>query len=135
VARDIGDPTPEITEQVGEDGFGQREGLLVPRIVLGHTKAKTTTDQELSREIAARGWVFVTQDKKIRSRAAARRALVAFGLRTFSVASTANLSAEDTITALRAAKAKIDETLANDTGPFVYGVRKDGTLHRLPVDS
>jgi hypothetical protein len=34
VTRDIGDPTPEITEQVGEDGFGQREGLLAPRIVL-----------------------------------------------------------------------------------------------------
>jgi hypothetical protein len=41
VTRDIGDPTPEITEQVGEDGFGQREGLLVPRIVLDHTKAKS----------------------------------------------------------------------------------------------
>jgi hypothetical protein len=40
VARDIGDPTPEITEQVGEDGFGQRQGLLVPRIVLDHTTAK-----------------------------------------------------------------------------------------------
>ncbi len=40
MTRDIGDPTPEITEQVGEDGFGQWEGLLVPRIVLDHTKAK-----------------------------------------------------------------------------------------------
>jgi hypothetical protein len=41
VTRDIGDPTPEITEQVGDDGFGQRAGLLVPRIVLDHTKAKS----------------------------------------------------------------------------------------------
>jgi hypothetical protein len=40
VARDIGDPTPEIAEQVGEDGFGQREGLLAPKILLDHTKAK-----------------------------------------------------------------------------------------------
>jgi len=40
VTRDIGDPTPEITEQVGEDGERQREELLVPRIVLDDTKAK-----------------------------------------------------------------------------------------------
>jgi hypothetical protein len=40
VTRDIGDPTPKITEQLGEDGFGQRQELLVPRIVLGNTKAK-----------------------------------------------------------------------------------------------
>jgi len=40
VTRDIGDPTPEITEQVGEDGFGQQEELLVPRIVLDDTRAK-----------------------------------------------------------------------------------------------
>jgi hypothetical protein len=40
VARDIGDPTPEITEQVGKDGLGQQEGLLVPRIVLDHTKGQ-----------------------------------------------------------------------------------------------
>jgi hypothetical protein len=39
VARDIGDPTPEVTEQVGEDGFGQGKELLVPRIVLDPTKA------------------------------------------------------------------------------------------------
>jgi hypothetical protein len=40
VTRDIGNPTPEITEQVGEDGFGQQEELLVPRIVLDHTKGQ-----------------------------------------------------------------------------------------------
>ena len=40
MTRDIGDPTPEIAEQVGEDGFGQRKGLLVPKILLDHTKAK-----------------------------------------------------------------------------------------------
>jgi hypothetical protein len=54
-----------------------------------------TPDKELFGEVAARGWVFVTQDKKIRSRAAERRALVEYGLRTFSVASTANLGRGD----------------------------------------
>jgi hypothetical protein len=39
VTRDIGDPTPEITEQVGENGYGQQEELLSPRIVLDHSKA------------------------------------------------------------------------------------------------
>jgi hypothetical protein len=41
VTRDIGNPTPEITEQVGEDGLGQRVELQVPRIVLDHTLAKS----------------------------------------------------------------------------------------------
>ena len=40
MTRNIGDPTPEITEQIGEDGVGQGEGLLAPRIVLDHSKAK-----------------------------------------------------------------------------------------------
>jgi len=40
VTRDIGDPTPEITEQIGKDGLGQQEGLLMPRIVLDHTKSQ-----------------------------------------------------------------------------------------------
>jgi predicted nuclease of predicted toxin-antitoxin system len=90
-----------------------------------------TTDIELFQEVSQRDWVFVTQDKKIRSRAAERRALVAHGLRTFSVASTANLSAEDTIRVLKKAKPRIDATLASDLGPFVYGVRKDGSVHRF----
>jgi hypothetical protein len=93
-----------------------------------------TSDVDLFQEVSQRDWVFVTQDKKIRSRAAERRALVAHGLRTFSLASTANLSAEDTIEALRKAKPKIDEALASDLGPFVYSVRKDGSIHRLPVE-
>ena len=76
----------------------------------------------------------ITQDKKIRSRAAERRALVAHGLRTFSLASTANLSAEQTIETLRKAKPKIDEVLATDPGPFVYSIRKDGSVRPLPVE-
>ena len=36
---------------------------------------------------------------------------------------------------LRAAKPKIDAPLEKDKGPFVYSIRKDGSLCRLPVGS
>jgi hypothetical protein len=36
---------------------------------------------------------------------------------------------------LKAAKPKLDETLEKDKGPFVYSVRKDGSLRQLPVES
>lgn len=92
-----------------------------------------TTDQELFQAIATRGWIFLTQDKKIRRRAPERLDLLRFGLRTVSVASTANLSAADTAAALLAAEEELFAALAREPPPFIIAVYKDGSIKRLAV--
>ena len=92
-----------------------------------------TSDQALFREVSDRGWIFITQDKRIRFRAAERHALLEHGLRTFSLVSTANLSAADTIDVLRRARQAMEETVATVHGPWVFGIYKDGSLRPLNV--
>jgi hypothetical protein len=92
-----------------------------------------TPDKTLFREVSARRWVFVTQDKRIRFRGPERQALLDHGLRTFSVASTANLSAGETIDVLMRAQQAILETVKEREGPFVVGIHKDGSLYELTV--
>ena len=93
-----------------------------------------TSDDFLFREVSERGWIFITQDKRIRFRAAERQALLDYGLRTFSLVSTANLSAEDTVKVLRRARGAIRKTVADFDGPFVVGIYKDGSLKALNIE-
>jgi hypothetical protein len=83
--------------------------------------------------VVERGWVFVTQDKRIRSRPAERLALIEYGVRTFSIASTANLSSAVTLQVLQAAKARIDEALVTTPAPFVIAIYKDGSTTQLDL--
>lgn len=111
----------------------QKHGWLVER----HDDhfAQDTRDEVLFREIAARGWIFLTQDKKIRTRVPERRELLRHGLRTVSVASTANLSAADTVAALLRAEAALTGALKRETPPFIIAVYKDGSIKRLDLDA
>jgi mRNA-degrading endonuclease toxin of MazEF toxin-antitoxin module len=84
--------------------------------------------------VAARGWVFLTQDRRIRTRPAERQVLIEYGLRTFSIASTANLSAVETIAVLRAAKAGMREKLGELPPPFIVAIYKDGSLSKLDLE-
>lgn len=84
--------------------------------------------------VAARGWVFMTQDRRIRTRPAERVALIEYGLRTFTIASTANLSAMETITILRTAKAGIHQKLVELPPPFVVAIYKDGSLKEFGLE-
>jgi predicted nuclease of predicted toxin-antitoxin system len=95
--------------------------------------AQDASDETLFHEVSARGWIFITQDKRIRFRAAERHALLEYGLRTFSLVSTANLSASETIEVLRRAHQAIEETVATIDGPWVFGIYKDGSLRPLNV--
>lgn len=110
----------------------QEHGWLVER----HDDhfAQDTRDEVLFREIAARGWVFLTQDKKIRSRAPERRELLRHGVRTVSVVSTANLSAAETVAALLRSEAKLADALERETAPFIIAAYKDGSIRRLDRD-
>lgn len=95
--------------------------------------AQDTADDVILREIAARGWIFLTQDKKIRTRGPERRILLDHGVRTISVASTANLSATATIETLAAAEAAIFAAVETETAPYIVAVYKDGSVRRLDL--
>jgi predicted nuclease of predicted toxin-antitoxin system len=93
----------------------------------------SATDTEIFDLVRERDWVYVTQDRKIRSRVSERQALIGNRLRTFSIASTANLSAQVTTDVLIRAHAEMLKALANETSPFVIAIHKDGSLHALSI--
>lgn len=95
--------------------------------------AQDTPDEVILREIAARGWIFLTQDKKIRTRGPERRILLDYGVRTMSIASTANLSAAATIETLISAEEAIFDAVATEQAPYIIAVYKDGTIRRLDL--
>jgi len=122
--RNLGKRVPEALE---------RDGWLV-ELHDDHFE-QTTPDVELLGKVASRGWILVTQDKRIRFRAAERRALTAHGLQVFTIASTANLGAAETIEALRRAHGRMIAILeAHENEPFVFAVHKDGSVRRMTTD-
>jgi PIN like domain len=80
--------------------------------------------------VAAAGWVFLTQDARIRYRSAEANALREAELRTF-VFVTANLSTERTVEILEKARRLIERVAANEDAPFIYRVGKDGSVKRV----
>jgi hypothetical protein len=120
--RNLGKRVPEALAERGwaierhDDHFGQ-----------------DTPDDVILREIAARGWVFLTQDKKIRTRGPERRILLDHGVCTVSIASTANLSAAATIETLLAAEEAIYAAVAGEAAPYIVAVYKSGAVRRLDL--
>ena len=92
-----------------------------------------TPDTELLARVAERGWVLVTQDRKIRTRGPERRILLDTGLATISIASTANLSSQQTIEVLQKAEPKLLPEIARLTSPFILALYKDGSFKELAL--
>lgn len=95
--------------------------------------AQDTPDDVILRAIASNDWVLLTQDRKIRTRGPERRILLDYGVKTISIASTANLSANSTIQTLLKAKAAIFEAIAYHSAPYIVAVYKDGSLRLLEL--
>ena len=91
---------------------------------------QVTKDVELLPAVAAAGWVFLTQDARIRYRSAEANALREAGLRTF-VLVTANLSAERTVEILEKSRRRIERVASIEDAPFIYRVGKDGSVKRV----
>ena len=87
-------------------------------------------DPELLPAVAARGWVFLTQDWHIRYRAAEARAWREAELKVIVLA-TGSLTAEETVEILEKARTRIERTAARQDAPFVYRVAKDGSLRQV----
>jgi PIN like domain len=92
--------------------------------------APVTKDVDLFPAVAAEGWVFLTQDARIRYRPAEANALREAGLKTF-VLVTANLSAERTVEILEKARRRIERVALREDAPFIYRVGKDGSVKRV----
>jgi hypothetical protein len=73
----------------------------------------------------------VTQDRRIRKRAAELEALIEHGVRAFFIASTANLSAAETTDVLRRAHAAMGTALDGLEAPFVVAIYKDASTRRI----
>ncbi len=95
--------------------------------------AQDASDDLILRTVFRRGWIFLTQDKKIRTRAPERRILLDYGVRTVSIASTANLSATTTIETLLAAERAIFAAVVTEPSPFILAVYKNGSVRRLDL--
>lgn len=91
---------------------------------------QNTKDVDLLPEVARRGWVFLTQDAKIRYRTAEKDAWLRAGLRVFVVV-TANLGAEATFAILEKARKRMESVTAEESAPFIYRIAKDGSLRRI----
>ncbi len=80
--------------------------------------------------VAQRGWVFLTQDARIRYRAAEIAALRRAGLGVF-VLITANLSADGKVPILERARSTMERVAASEPRPFIWRVGKDGSVKPL----
>ena len=88
---------------------------------------QATKDVELLPSVASHGWVFLTQDARIRYRTREAEALRKAGLKVFVIAS-GNLTAEQTAVVLTRARKRIERTAESETAPFIYRVAKDGSV-------
>jgi hypothetical protein len=92
--------------------------------------APATKDTELFGALASKGWVFLTQDAKIRYRPAETKAFRDAGLAVFVVVS-GNLTWEQTVEVLVRARKRMEKKAASLKRPFVCRVAKDGSLKVL----
>lgn len=80
-----------------------------------------TADRVWIPDVALKGWIIITRDKKIRARVAERQAVVEYEARIFTIASKGNLSDWEKLEILMTRWRDI-ETLGSQKGPFIYDV-------------
>jgi hypothetical protein len=88
-----------------------------------------TEDEVWLSEVAARNWVVLTKDERIRYRPLELKALESAGLRAF-IMICGNMRGTETAAILLKAMPRILNLVAKETGPFIYYVYKDSTLKR-----
>ena len=90
---------------------------------------QTTEDSEWLAGVAARKWVVLTKDERIRYRPLELRTLESARLRTF-IMICGNVRGAETARILLAAMPRILAVVGTRRGPFIYYVYKDSTLKR-----
>jgi hypothetical protein len=109
-------------------------GLTVRTLadVYGEEAAQETEDTEWIRLAAARDWVVLCKDDRIRRRPAERDALIQGQVRVFCL-TNANLGFADQAAYFMANRHRIIQ-VAGRPGPYLYGVYKDTIKKLWPPD-
>lgn len=89
-----------------------------------------TADAEWMAALAKRQWIVLTKDERIRYRPLELNALKTAGLRVF-VLVAGNLRGVEMADVLASAVDRIIQAAHENTGPYLYYVRKDGSLRRI----
>jgi len=132
---------PELPHRVRREGpfqyFFDESALGIGRVMAaargdctfpGDRRASVgvgTDDVDWIPEVAARGWIVVGRDKKIRKRPAEKAALVNFPLRKLVLTAAGQLSVWEQLRVLVAQWDKIEE-LSRQPPPWMYAVTKKG---------
>jgi len=91
---------------------------------------ENTPDDVWLAAVATRGWVVLTQDPRIKSRANELKAIVDHSAACF-VLTTAGLNRWETARVLATAWDEISEIVEKEQPPYVYPITKTGRVDRL----
>jgi hypothetical protein len=83
-----------------------------------------TPDEAWIREVAARGWVAITRDARIRYSPLALAVLMDSGARLFVL--VGRLTTEEAVATFLRFRDRIASHATRDTGPFIAKIRRDG---------
>lgn len=90
-----------------------------------------TDDEDLIPEVAARGWILVTQDKKIRKRKHERAAMIQSGIGAFIYMGQADKSLEEMMRMLLRDLPEMRKLVSKRRPPFVFGISDRGKFEEL----
>jgi hypothetical protein len=113
-------------------------GIVVALRALNHHVAhayehgmKGALDPAVFEFVAAKGWVLVTRDKKIRRKPHERFAYLAAGIGIFIYTGSAERTLDEQMVHILRTMPEI-EKLANRTGPpYIYGISDQGKIEKL----
>ena len=103
----------------------RREGAIVE--LHGDHFQHDTADEVWIPEVAARDWVILAKDLRIRWRPLEREAIEASGARVF-VFSSGNVTGEDMAEAFARAMPRMERLVGQMDGPFIAKVYRDGSV-------
>ena len=98
--------------------------------VYGEQVGQGLADEDWLSDVGERGWVVLLKDTKIRYRPAELGAITTHGIRAFCL-TNANLRAADQAERLVANLPQITR-VAEESGPYIYGVYADGVRRLWP---
>jgi hypothetical protein len=94
--------------------------------------AEDTLDEVWLLEVGARGWVVLTKDKAIRRKEVERDAVIAAGIRMFTL-SSANMTGQEMAEVYLANRFKISRFLNKHSPPFIATVYREAPIALLPL--
>jgi hypothetical protein len=91
----------------------------------------STPDEDWLRDVAQRGWVVVSRDKKIRTRPRERQAIVDSGAGVFCLTQNDNPTRWKYLQLLCLTLDQMEFVFTTTSKPFLFGVDRTGGLRRI----